>query len=76
VEILSPSTALKDRHTKYGIYEAEGIKYYIIIAPDKQEAEIYELSEGKYQLKQTGKNLVHEFFFPECTAKVDFKDIW
>lgn len=76
VEILSPATALKDRHTKYGIYESQGIKYYIIIAPDKEEAEIYELLDGKYQLKQTGKNLVHEFFFPECTAKVDFKEIW
>jgi Uma2 family endonuclease len=76
VEVLFPTTALKETLTKYGIYESEGIKYYIIIAPDKQEAEIYELSEGKYQLKQTGKNLVHEFFFPECTAKVDFKDLW
>lgn len=76
VEILSPATALKDRHTKYGIYESQGIKYYIIIAPDKQEAEIYELLDGKYQLKQIGKNLVHEFFFPECTARIDFKEIW
>lgn len=76
VEILSPATALKDRHTKYNIYESQGIKYYIIIAPDKEEAEIYELIDGKYHLKQSGKNIVHEFFFPECTALVDFKEIW
>ena len=76
VEILSPSTALKDRHTKYSIYESQGIKYYIIIAPDKEEAEIYELIDGEYHLKQSGKNFVHEFFFPECTARVDFKEIW
>lgn len=76
VEILSPATALKDRHTKYSIYESQGIKYYIIIAPDKKEAEVYELIDGSYRLKQSGKNFVHEFFFPECTARVDFKDIW
>jgi Uma2 family endonuclease len=76
VEILSPATALKDRHTKYGLYEAQGIKYYIIIAPDKEEAEIYELIAGEYHLKQAGKNIVHEFFFPECNARVDFKEIW
>jgi Uma2 family endonuclease len=76
VEILSPATALKDRHTKYGIYEKQGIKYYIIIAPDKEEVEIYELIGGEYQLKQNGKDLVHDFSFPECHASVDFKNIW
>jgi Uma2 family endonuclease len=76
VEVLSPTTALKDRHTKYGIYESQGVKYYIIIAPEKEEAEINELIDGEYHLKQSGKNFVHEFFFPECTARVDFKEIW
>jgi Uma2 family endonuclease len=76
VEILSPSTALKDRHTKYGIYQSQGIKYYIIIAPDKEEVEIYELMGGEYHLKQSGKDIVHDFFFPECNARVDFKKIW
>ena len=33
-EILSPSTALKDRHTKFGLYEEQGVKYYLIISPD------------------------------------------
>jgi Uma2 family endonuclease len=76
VEILSPSTALKDRHTKYGIYQKQGIKYYVIIAPDKEEVEIYELIDGNYHLKQSGKDIIHDFFFPECTASVDFKKIW
>lgn len=75
VEVLSASTALKDRHTKYGIYEKQGIKYYIIIAPDKEEVEIYELIDGEYQLKQNGRSLVHEFSFSECSARVDFKEI-
>jgi Uma2 family endonuclease len=76
VEILSPSTALKDRHTKYGIYQKQGIKYYVIIAPDKEEIEIYELIDGSYHLKQSGKDVRHDFLFPECTASVDFKKIW
>ena len=76
VEVLSPATALKDRHTKYGIYQSQGIKYYIIISPEKEEVEIYELIESEYHLKQSGKNFVHEFFFPECMARVDFKEIW
>jgi len=36
VEILSPATALKDRHSKFQIYEEQQVKYYIIISPDKE----------------------------------------
>ncbi|MCS3798327.1 Uma2 family endonuclease [Niastella sp. OAS944] len=75
-EVLTPKTELKDRYTKYCIYEKQGIRYYIVIAPDKVEAEVYELLGGEYHLKQSGKDIVHEFFFPECTARVDFKEIW
>jgi hypothetical protein len=35
---------------------SQGSKYYIIIAPDKKEAEVYELLDDKYHLKQSGKN--------------------
>ena len=35
VEILSPATALKDRHTKFALYEKFGIKYYLIIGAEK-----------------------------------------
>ena len=28
VEILSPATALRDRHTKYELYQEQGVKYY------------------------------------------------
>lgn len=45
-EVLSPSTALKDRHTKYSIYEKQGIRYYVIVYPDKTEAEVYEFVNG------------------------------
>ncbi len=29
LEILSPATILKDRNTKYNLYQAYGVKYYI-----------------------------------------------
>ncbi|MGB4960903.1 MAG: Uma2 family endonuclease, partial [Saprospiraceae bacterium] len=51
VEILSPSTEMKDRNTKYQWYETFGIRYYVMIDPDKDAVEIFELdSDGKYQL--------------------------
>lgn len=41
VEILSPSTALKDRHTKYELYQQQGVKYYLIVDVDKKTIEVY-----------------------------------
>ncbi len=75
-EILSPSTALKDRHSKYSIYESQGIQYYIIIDPDKNEAEVYALMEGKYQLMKQGKDFSFNFNLDECSAAIDFTQIW
>lgn len=76
-EILSPSTALKDKHTKFQIYEQQKIKYYIIISPDKEEVEVYENSEQGFQLFKTGNNFIYQFVFEEeCIADIDFKEIW
>ncbi len=37
VEILSPSTALRDRNTKYQLYEREGVTYYVIVDVEKRD---------------------------------------
>ena len=53
IEILSPSTAMKDRNNKFYIYQSQKIPYYIINDVDKIEIEIYQLKEdGKYKLKK------------------------
>jgi Uma2 family endonuclease len=75
-EILSPSTALKDRHSKYTIYESQDILYYIIVDPDKNEAEVYQLIERKYQLMKQGNDFNFCFHLEECTAEIEFKEIW
>ena len=69
VEILSPSTAVKDRNTKYDLYENEGIKYYIIVNPADESTEVYQLIEGKYMLTDT-----NDFFLDGCVITVNFKD--
>jgi Uma2 family endonuclease len=76
VEILSPATALKDRHSKYPIYESQGIPYYLIISPDTEEVEIYQLENGAYSLVKKGKNFSHSFSLGECTSAIDFTEIW
>jgi Uma2 family endonuclease len=75
-EILSPSTALKDRHTKFALYEQQGIPYYLILSPEQEEVEVYVLENAKYSLKQKGKSFFWEFTLEEgCSATIDFSEI-
>ena len=76
-EILSPATALKDRHTKFQLYQLQGIRYYLIISPDSEETEIYMLENNEYKLAQKGHGIIHHFSFEDdCTAEIDFAEIW
>ena len=77
VEILSPATALKDRHSKYSIYETQQVKYYLIISPDLEEVEVYELDGNEYKLQQKGHDFSFGFSFDDdCSANISFKEIW
>ena len=76
VEILSPATALKDRHSKYSIYESQAIPYYLIISPDAEEVEVFKLAGTTYILDQKGRDFSYTFSLGDCTAPVDFKEIW
>lgn len=46
VEVLSPSTALKDKREKKRLYERFGVKEYIIVHPDEMIVERYWLEDG------------------------------
>lgn len=76
VEVLSPSTALKDRHTKYALYEGQAIKYYVIIDPSTSEAEVYSLEGKFYRLLQKGKDFRFEFKIEDCIASVNISEVW
>jgi len=76
-EILSPSTREKDRIVKFQIYEEQGVKYYVIVDPDTEEVEVYELKEGRYA-EAAKFHRDGEFIFDlgGCRAKLNFSKIW
>jgi Uma2 family endonuclease len=78
VEILSPSTAMKDRNNKFYIYQTQKIPYYIIIDVDKNEVEIYNLQEnGKYQLEIIAPSNDYIFHLDDnCTIELPLANIW
>lgn len=75
-EILSPSSAIKDRNAKYQIYESEKVKYYLILDINTHKLEIYELIEGAYQLVATSPRTFEFNLHDGCKIPVSFNELW
>jgi Uma2 family endonuclease len=75
-ELLSPSTALKDRNIKLKLYEEQGVKYYIIVDCNEKSAEIFEIINGNYQKVLETQNEKFLFNFTECQVDFEFKNVW
>jgi Uma2 family endonuclease len=50
VEIISPSSVMRDRVDKKNLYEKLNVKEYWIIDPAYQDIEIYTIINGRYEL--------------------------
>ena len=77
-EVLSKSTAKKDKELKYKLYEQEGVAYYIIVDGDEKIAKVYKLLNGKYIKVCDASDEVVTFAIKECQSelKFDFAKIW
>ena len=75
-EILSKSTAHKDKNLKYSLYEKEGVNYYIIVDPTESIAKVYKLHEGKYIKVCDTHNDSVDFELDVCGFSFDFGKIW
>ncbi len=77
VEILSPSTRDKDIAVKLPLYQSKSIKWYLIIDPEKEVVDVYELIHGEYEQVKRIQN--ETYYFPlesGCTTSASFKEIW
>jgi Uma2 family endonuclease len=65
IEVLSPSTALKDMNIKRGLYQRHGVQEYWIIHPEDRWLLVYTLDGGRYGLPDVfgmdGPTTVHQF---------------
>ena len=76
VEIISKSTAKRDETYKFDIYEAQKVKYYIIVYPDDLIAKVYKLDEKKYDKQGDFSTEVYEFSETRCGVKIDFERVF
>lgn len=72
VEISSRKTKLRDRNTKYNLYEIQGVQYYVIADTDKKIVEIFELLNEKYIQKTDN----HFQLTVECAIDLDVFNLW
>jgi Uma2 family endonuclease len=48
IEVLSPSTRLKDKREKKALYERFGVKEYVLVHPQEGLVDRYRLVDGRY----------------------------
>ncbi|MEA3346184.1 MAG: Uma2 family endonuclease [Chloroflexota bacterium] len=73
VEVLSPSTAQKDRDLKRKLYAAHGVREFWVVSPEAQTVEVLELAEGGYRrvgLYARDESL-HSPSFPELVIPLE-----
>jgi Uma2 family endonuclease len=74
VEILSPSTRLKDRYTKYDLYRGAGVQYYMIVDADTRTVKIFKLTnQDEYQLIDNQAELD---MGQDCKILLDIDSFW
>lgn len=72
IEILSPASILKDRNTKFNLYQAYGVRYYLIANPEKTEIEIFQLTDNRYKQTDTAQFQLTS----KCSVEVQLKNIF
>lgn len=75
-EIISPSSSKTDRREKYEIYEAQGVKYYLIIDPSFKKLEVFELTDGVYQPAAINPVTFSFSFEESCDFIIDFTGLF
>ena len=73
VEISSRSTKLRDRNTKYNLYEMKGVKYYVIADTENKTVEAFELLEDEKYIQKTD---THFQLTPDCSIDFNVYNIW
>jgi len=75
-EVVSPSTAVKDRELKFRLYEREGVKYYVVVEPDDKVARVFELKGGKFVKVADATTEKVAFELDGCRIEFDFSLIF
>ncbi|WP_423227521.1 Uma2 family endonuclease [Paenibacillus filicis] len=68
IEVLSPSTALKDFNEKFNLYQSYGVQEYWIVDPGNRTVYVNTLKDGSYSIR-------HLYMEQETIQSILFKDL-
>jgi len=73
VEILSPSTKVKDEVSKFNLYQEFGVKYYLIINPETDTYVVYQLGKNGVYLEHNSSDFIID---ENCKISLDLQSIF
>ncbi|HIC43319.1 MAG TPA: Uma2 family endonuclease [Sulfurimonas sp.] len=76
VEVISKSTAKNDENYKFDKYQAEKVKYYIIVYPDELYAKVYKLENSKYDKQGDFSTQTYNFDETLCKVSINFDKVF
>lgn len=76
VEILSPSTARRDRVAKAALYARFGVSHYWLVDPDARTVEIHALAAGSYRLVAAHAAAERFSAAPFLGLTIDLGTVW
>ncbi|MFZ5537152.1 MAG: Uma2 family endonuclease [Pseudomonadota bacterium] len=76
IEIISPRRARHDEHTKFMLYQAEGVEYYLLAYPDERKVKVYRLIDGAYRKLGDFFDDPCRIHLSKCTLELRFDRAW
>ncbi|MDN5871654.1 MAG: Uma2 family endonuclease [Nitrococcus sp.] len=76
VEVVSVESARRDERTKFEVYRAGGVVYYVLVYPMDRIARIYRLAEGEYRKVADVSGARQDFDLPAWRVEIDFARVW
>ena len=73
LEILSPQSILKDRNTKFNLYQSYGVNYYLLANVERQQVEVFVLNNNRYE---QAENITSFVLTNTCTIQVNLQDLF
>ena len=73
LEIISPQSLLKDRNTKYNLYQAYGVKYYLLANVERKQVEVFILNGNSYEQAINNASFA---LSNTCTIQVNLQDLF
>lgn len=76
VEVLSFSTASRDRKEKFMLYQKSGVDYYLIINPTSKSVEVYKNENGTYRLVGSFTDGELEVMIYGCEVRISIDEVF